>query len=208
MDIPQLHELARRFLYDHIYPDSALSSNEIPLEDCPIIHSKISVFHSAVATFFAPSDESGIHGMRREWIRSTPSWRGKHQRRDCALIVEDDNQPGFRGMSVVRVHLFFSFKHSGRTIPCALIRWFKRRGQRPDPSTGLWVVYPETHGRRQEPLYSVVHLDTMLRAAHLIPVFGMDTVPVELDHTFTLDIYQSFYLNKYIDHHACELLSV
>ncbi|KAF9486986.1 hypothetical protein BDN71DRAFT_1405355 [Pleurotus eryngii] len=52
------------------------------------------------------------------------------------------------------------------------------------------------------------HLDTMLCAAHLIPVFGMDMVPVELGHTYTLDIYQSFYLNKYNDHHACEILPV
>ncbi|KAF9496354.1 hypothetical protein BDN71DRAFT_1389685 [Pleurotus eryngii] len=40
------------------------------------------------------------------------------------------------------------------------------------------------------------------------PVFSMDMVPVELGHTYSLDIYQSFYLNKYIDHHACEILSI
>jgi hypothetical protein len=31
------------------------------LEECPEIHTKISVFSSATATFYAPSDESGCH---------------------------------------------------------------------------------------------------------------------------------------------------
>ena len=35
--------------------------------------SPISVFHSAVAIFYAPSDTAGIHGMSRERIRCTPS---------------------------------------------------------------------------------------------------------------------------------------
>ncbi|KAF8805466.1 hypothetical protein BYT27DRAFT_7104486 [Phlegmacium glaucopus] len=37
--------------------------------------SPISVYHSAVASFYAPSDPSGIQGMHCEWIQSTPSWR-------------------------------------------------------------------------------------------------------------------------------------
>ncbi|GBE88916.1 hypothetical protein SCP_1403240 [Sparassis crispa] len=98
---PQLPMLTRRFLYDQIHrhdPD-AVSSNVVDLDDCPIVVSKISVFHSAVAIFYAPSDISGIHGMRRERIRSTPSWHG-HPRRDCAFAVEDNSQPDFKGMSV------------------------------------------------------------------------------------------------------------
>ena len=67
---PDLVELTRRFLHDQLYPDGP-STNEIGLEDCSEIYTKISVFSSAIATFYAPSDESGIRGMRRECIRST-----------------------------------------------------------------------------------------------------------------------------------------
>jgi len=38
--------------------------------------------------------------MRHELIWSTPSWRGTGPRRDCALVVEKQNERGFRGMSV------------------------------------------------------------------------------------------------------------
>ncbi|KAL6298938.1 hypothetical protein BKA93DRAFT_753777 [Sparassis latifolia] len=140
----QLPMLTCRFLYDQIHrhdPD-AVSSNVVDLDDCPIVVSKISVFHSAVTIFYAPSDISGIHGMRRERIRSTPSWHG-HPRRDCAFAVEDNSQPGFKGMSVVRILLFFSFQHEKVDYSCALVEWFRRRGRVVDAKTGMWIVEPE-----------------------------------------------------------------
>ncbi|KAJ7639909.1 hypothetical protein B0H17DRAFT_1277105, partial [Mycena rosella] len=63
--------------------------------------SPISVFHPAVATFYSPSDPSGIWGMRREHIRLTPSWRKMGSRRDCTFFVDDQHTDGFRAMSVV-----------------------------------------------------------------------------------------------------------
>ncbi|KAF5378335.1 hypothetical protein D9615_008783 [Tricholomella constricta] len=143
---PRLPELMRRFLFDQLNDDETLSSNTVPLNACPVISSEISVYHSATATFYAPSDDSGIRGMRRERIRSTPSWRGRGPRRDCAFVVEDDQQPGMKGMSVVRVQLFFSFKHDGVTYPCALVEWFKTVGRGPDAETGLWKVKPDVEG--------------------------------------------------------------
>jgi hypothetical protein len=58
--------------------------------------SPISVCHSAMAYFYAPSDPSGIRGMRREHIRSTPSWRsaGPHHD-DCVFVVEKQNERSF-----------------------------------------------------------------------------------------------------------------
>ncbi|GBE89318.1 predicted protein [Sparassis crispa] len=71
---PQLPVLTRRFLYDQIHrhdPD-AISSNVVELDDCPIVINKISVFHSAVAIFYAPSDIFGIHGMRLSYTGIRP----------------------------------------------------------------------------------------------------------------------------------------
>jgi hypothetical protein len=166
--------------------------------------SPISIFHSAVATFFAPSDISGIRGMRRERIRSTPVWRATVPRRDCVFVVENQDKSGFRGMSVVRVKLFFSFLYEGEEYPCALVEWFKKIGRSPEEQTGMWVVKPESddYGRR---LTSVIHVDTILRGAHLLPVYGKQFLPLRFHYSWSLDSFEFFFVNKYADHHANEI---
>jgi hypothetical protein len=171
------------------------------VDNVPSIDSSVSVFHSAVATFFSPGDPCGTHGMRREHIYSTPSWRGRGQRHDCGFVVDDDEIPGMRGMNIARVQLLFSFEFDGIYFPCALVEWFDR--VRHDDATGMWIVRPAlSHGMREK---SVIHLDSFLRAAHLIPVFGEERVPRELDRTMSLDTFREYYVNKYIDHHAFEI---
>ncbi|KAF8951457.1 hypothetical protein BDZ97DRAFT_1910010 [Flammula alnicola] len=197
---PNLPNLLLYFLRDQ------LSEKNPTLDPSTIeITSPIYVFHSAVAHYYAPSDPSGICGMRHERIRSTPAWRGTGPRRDCAFITEDEDQAGFRGMSVVRVQLFMSFVHNGIEYPCALVEWFKKVGRSPDEETGMWVVKPEMVGRGNERLVTVVHLHTFLRGAHLIPVYGRRYLPVGFSHTWSLDAFEAFHVNKYADHHANEI---
>jgi hypothetical protein len=87
---------------------------------------------------YALSDGCGIRRMRRECIRSTPSWRNQGARRDCAFVVEDQEKPRMKGLSVVRVKLLFLFEHRGKVYPCALVEWFKTMGRSPDRDTGRW----------------------------------------------------------------------
>ena len=171
-------------------------------DDIPPIKSKISVFHSAVATFFSPSDPSGIQGMRCERIQSTPSWRGQEKRRDCVFVVEDDSKPGIAGMNIARVMLFFSFEYSGVCYPCALVEWFTKIGL--DPVTGLWVIRPDTTGDERD--RTVVHIDCFLRGAHLIPVYGNQKLPLDFHYSYSLDAFEAYYINKYIDHHTNEMV--
>ena len=201
---PQLTELTCRFLFDQLHPNSEVSSNNIKLELCPEITSKISVFHSAVATFFAPSDDSGLQGMRRERIHSCPLWWNKAPRHDCALVVKDDDKPGMKGMNVVQIQLFFSFRHLDEYYPCALVEWFSTIGRSPDLTTGMWRVKPDVpwHGH----LMSVIHLDTFLRGVHLLPIFGSNFLPINFDYTQTLDVFKAYYVNQFIDHHAHEII--
>ncbi|KAK0227297.1 hypothetical protein EDD85DRAFT_776824 [Armillaria nabsnona] len=85
-----------------------------------------------------------------------------------------------------------------------LVHWFKQHGWHPDKKTGLWVVKPETvHGN---PVISIVHLDTILRGAHLLPVYGSHPVPHKFDYAYTLDCFRAFYVNKYADHHTNEII--
>jgi hypothetical protein len=174
----------------------------LALEEVLPLNCKIAVFHSAVATFFSPSDPCGTRGMRRERIRSTPSWRGCEARRDCAFIVEDNTKSGMSGMAVVRVQLLFSFLYDDVHYPCALVEWFTKVGC--DRVTGLWVVCPDaTRGKRDR---TVVHLDSFLRAAHLIPVYDKK-IPLDFHYTYSLDSFDAYYVNKYVDHHANEIVS-
>jgi hypothetical protein len=171
-------------------------------DQLPSITSKTSVFSSAMATFYAPSDPSGRHGMQCERIRSTPSWRGRERRHDCAFIVTDDSKPGMMGINVVRVLLFFSFEYDRVEYPCAVMEWFQT--VRLDHVTGLWVVCPDvTWGKRDK---SVLHLDSFLRGAHLIPKYGMQRLPLDFHFSYSLDAFQAYYVNKYIDHHANEII--
>ncbi|KAI0070798.1 hypothetical protein K474DRAFT_1608026, partial [Panus rudis PR-1116 ss-1] len=70
---------------------------------------------------------------------------------------------------------------------------------------GMWIVKPERlrGGRRAK---SVVHLDSVLRAAHLIPAFGKEHVPANFSHTWSLDCFNAYYVNKYADHHMYEIV--
>ncbi|KAJ3754049.1 hypothetical protein EV360DRAFT_96763 [Lentinula raphanica] len=200
---PQLELLTRQFLRDQLNLPA-----DTPEVNLPHITSKINVYHSAVSVFYAPSDISGIRGMKRERIRSTPSWRG-NERRDTVLVIVDEEKPGFRGMSAARALLFFSFQHKGLTYPCALVHWFNTYGQRRDPKTGLWMIRPaywDQNHRQQNPCLAVVHLDTLIRAVHLIPVYGPHFIPSEVKFNHSLDIFKLFYVNKYADYHANEIL--
>jgi hypothetical protein len=201
-DVPSL---IRRFLYDQFYPQSEAPGADVPLHVCPPFHHAIDTFHSAVATYYAPSDMCGIHGMYRERIRANPTW-GKEgmPRHDCVFIEEDPELPGFAGLGLGRIRLLFSFAINDTKYPCALIEWFKKIGDGPDPDLGMWMVEREMkNGQR---VASVVHLDTILRGAHLTPAFGEDFVPRHLRYVDTLDVFQSYYVNKYIDGHGFETI--
>jgi hypothetical protein len=200
---PHLPELMRRFLYDQLYPNSLFKSSNVALTACPNFSGLISVFNSALATFYAPSDPSGIGGMHREHIRATPSWRQGPARYDCVLVQTDGD---LRGMDVVRILLFFSFSFDGIMYPCALVRWYSLISEDRDNDTGMWMVEPDVK-LDGSPAISVIHLDCICRAVLLLPIYGDACLPKSLSMHDSLDAFVSFYVNKYADHHAFEMVS-
>ena len=146
--------------------------------------------------------------MRREYIRATPQWRSGPPRYDCVFVNRDDTLPGLLGMAVARVRLFFSFKYEGMVHDCAAVHWFRRIDDEPDKDTGMWVVQPESRrvGHSKAPLISVIDLGTIVRAAHLIGVSIGQEVPADQQSHDSLDTFTQFFVNKYIDHHAFEML--
>jgi hypothetical protein len=111
-----------------------------------------------------------------------------------------------RGLDVVRILLFFSFTSDGEMFPCALVRWFSLLDEEHDEDTGMWTVQPEVNPDGT-PAILVIHLDCILRAAHLLPIYGNAPVPMAMSFHHSLDAFSAFYVNKYADHHAFEIAS-
>ncbi len=197
---PELPRLAAIFVHNQVNVDAPLDAHE----DIPTgydIDSRISVFPSAVSTYYAPSDLSGIGGMHRERIRTTQSWRSGPPRRDCVFVEKDASMEGFRGLHVARVRVFLSFEFRAQKYPCALVEWFSAVGDEPDDVTGMWVVEPDFNpdGSRS---CEIIHTDCIIHSAHLIPVYGSAFLPPSFHFSNSLDAFSAFYVNKYADYHA------
>ena len=143
--------------------------------------------------------------MHRQRIRATRSWRKGPARYDCILVAVDPDQPGLRGLGIGRVRLLFSFRHGFEQFPCALVQWYRKIGERPEPRTGMWMVEPHFYDDGS-PVADVVHLDTVLRSVHLLPSFGADPVLRTVHSSQALDAFSAFYVSKYADHHSREVV--
>jgi hypothetical protein len=148
--------------------------------------------------------------MYRERIRANPNWKG-HPRFDTVLVtVSDDeseqDEPFMHGMLVARVLLFFSFYDPKirKEFPCALVNWFVPASEGPDLVTHMWIVKPEV--MRGNPPLEVIHLDTIVRGAHLLPEFGHGFIPEAFSYTEALDAFKRYLVNHFIDYHAHELI--
>jgi hypothetical protein len=142
-----------QFLYKHCHPDVQISPST--LKGCPAFDGMIKVHHSAVATFYAPSDLSGLGGLQFEQIQSTPCFFG-HPCRDTVFVITDNSQPGMEGMEIRCVQLFFSFQYQHQEFSCALINWFVHTDEH-DPDTGMWTVTQE-HNHHGKPTSEVIHI--------------------------------------------------
>ncbi|KAI0028259.1 hypothetical protein K488DRAFT_59037, partial [Vararia minispora EC-137] len=68
----------------------------------------------------------------------------------------------------------------------------------------IWKVKKDKT-REGKRVQSVEHLDSVLCAAHLLPVFGSGNLPRNFKFHFSLDAFTEFYVNKYVDYHAHEI---
>ncbi|KAJ7213376.1 hypothetical protein GGX14DRAFT_534177 [Mycena pura] len=202
LDMPTLPRLLRRFLYTQLHPDEDIS--EVDEANYPSLPASVMTYPSAIATFYAPSDQSSSRGLLHERIRAVSSWRGGPPRYDCVYVSGDD-APGFRGLLVARTLLFMSLRHNRVEYPCALVTWFSTTGDGPDANVGMWMVEPDLDDDGDRAL-DIIHIDTILRAAHLIPVFGEKFLPTDFNFTDSLDSFEAYYANRFADHHAHELV--
>ncbi len=204
LELPQFSQLLSDFLSVHseFYgPDSDVED----LQRLP--HLQLNLYPSAVATFYAPSDHPGITGMRRERFRAVNSWMGGGARYDTVFIRSTPAATRIStGLEVARVIALFSItlQRDLEVHTCALVHNFDICGNDVDEDMGMWIVRPRFCDS-SEPSMSIIPLNQIFRAAHLIPVYDMKSIPHKFSFTDTLDHYTEFYVNKFIDQHAFEL---
>ncbi|KAJ7457137.1 hypothetical protein B0H11DRAFT_2160829 [Mycena galericulata] len=199
---PRFPELFRRFLYEEQNGPPAEDAPPVPIDVCPVFGGRITVHHSAIARFYAPSDLGGAGGMYREHIRSNPNWHG-YARRDTVLV--DVGAPVMRGLVIGRVLLFFSFAFADKLFECALVNWLVPVGDTPDPDTGMWVV--ELERQRGVPTLAIIDVDAIARGSHLIGVYGTNALPEDFHFSYSLDAFNTYFVNPYADHHMHEFLA-
>ena len=163
LELPEFPRLIYKSLTKQLHPDTP---------GIPLIQNdrKMRVFYSATATFRAPSDPSGVQSMQQEQIHTAPSWRNGAPRYNCAFIASSAEDDPLHGFDVCRVFLFFTFVHKNTLYSCALIQWYSLISDEPDEDTGMWMVEPDVRSEGSR-LLAVVHIDTIYRAAHLMPAY-------------------------------------
>ena len=195
--------LLQTYLFYQLHPEATSAV----FNTLPVFQERVSVHPSALAFFHAPSDLCGTEGISSERIRAVPSWQGGAGRYDCVFVETDPDAPGMLGLDVAQIRAFLSFTHQSEVYHCALVSWYSRLGNQPDESTHMWMLEADFHDEAEtERHFSVISVDTIVRAAHLIPVFGDGFLPKGLtpNHSLT-SIFRGWYVNKYIDYHAFEL---
>jgi hypothetical protein len=70
-------KLLQCFLYDQLNPDVDILADDIPLHHCPVFNGQISMYHSAVARYFASSNLCDVGSMYQEWICSNLEWHNE-----------------------------------------------------------------------------------------------------------------------------------
>ena len=122
-----------------------------------------------------------------------------------------NNKPTINSFSITQVWLFFSFKHNQAFYEYALVHDYQVVNPSPDEITGMAIV--KRAMRRSIPRAHVIPLNNILWAVHLIPVFSQlhaKHIPKKYKHEDMLNnrhLFKQFYVNKFIDHHAFEILS-
>lgn len=143
--------------------------------------------------------------MHREFIQANPTWKKDQGHHDCIYVMGDPNQDGFSGLLVAHVHIFLSFKIEEVPYSCALVRWFSTYSDSPCKDTGFWRVQPDFDMQGQH-VCSIIYINTIIRSAHIMGVAGSHILPSNFTHHNSLYSFQLYFINKYADHHAHELV--
>ena len=105
---PDFSNLIQHFIYKEQHSDNTSNDSSDSESVLPIFYGKITVFPSAVAMFHAPSDISGIDGMRCEQICAVKVWRKGPAQYDTIFVYTDPSKEGMQDLEIT-LFLFLSW---------------------------------------------------------------------------------------------------
>ncbi|KIK80887.1 hypothetical protein PAXRUDRAFT_157416 [Paxillus rubicundulus Ve08.2h10] len=146
--------------------------------------------------------------MQCEYICSCPLWRNESPRLDCIFVTTNPELVGMQGLDVVQFLTFFPFSFRRKKYPCAIVHWFTH-SEDPDPNTRMWISWCSSSRIHciLSPDISILHINMIYCAAHLIPVYGTRFIPTRIQPHQPYHIFHAFYVNKFADHHTFEITS-
>ena len=164
--LPNLNKLLHSFISEHVD------------YEWPKFQEPISIFPSAISTFYSPSDTSHPRGMHSERIQAISEWRGSKPRFDCAFIKKDTNYESLAlphrldNLDVACIRLLLSFDYHGVTYQCIIIHGLLLVDDEPDEDTGMWLAHcPDKQ------ISQAIPLNAIYCAAHLIPYYSNNSMP-------------------------------
>ena len=92
------------------------------------------------------------------------------------FINTDLLQLGMHGLDVACARLFFSFAFERVKYSCAFIHWFSKIKESANEGTGMWAVGPEVFDD-DSCNSSIIHLDSVVCLAHLLPIYHDKPAP-------------------------------
>ena len=192
--VPHFEALICTFIWDQLH---------MPLNELLDFDPNVNVYTSAVAVYHTPSDICGIHGMAKECIHATPKW-GKFR----SLVTI---QP-----SLLLIPIFLVWE--GLTFP--ELSLFSCSNM----VTGLTLAHLYIHswrsmmswmstlgcGKFSQTLMPMetLYMQWFTSIQSFVQPIWLETdgpLPAAITHITALDMFLSFHVNKYIDHHAYEI---
>ena len=104
--------------------------------------------------------------------------------------------------SCVTLVFIETWRHLLPMCPCTLVLMCRQLSWQ---TTRMWVVKPNINPEDRTHFASVIHLNTIFHTTHLLPVYGDELVATYLSFTQSLDVFNAYYVNKYISHHAFKI---
>ena len=64
------------------------------------------------------------------------------------------------------------------------------------------------HDRHGQLAIEIIDVDSIARGAHLLPIYGFSRVSDDFSYHDALDIFNSFFINHFINHHTHEFITL
>ena len=144
---PELPDLVRCFLYQQGNPELLIPLGEVPLDICPTLFgTKVHVYASAIATFFALSDKSSTRGMFESAFKPSIHGGKGHQDMTACLLNKRVILKASAGHLLLEYALFFQSNTRRLYIPVLLYHGIQPLGTShvPTPRCGKYGLTSTT----------------------------------------------------------------